>query len=198
MSRGIKIIDESTYLEIIKTYGSSSYSIIEQRSDVSPAIFKDLSYDEPWKLVVTCSGLINEDKKIGYESHSSIKVLNNFIIPSTAQVILVRFFRECTHDGTFHYNADDQIIFPCTDGKCRRIVRRDAPDHFVDVLSASTLSSIGSVYSLPCDTHGPIDSYKANGAFYPIHAFSAGTSIATIPKSSNPFSSNSKRHTEGN
>ena len=181
MRKGIELFSEDSYREIIAMYGSSSYSIIEYSSDISPCIIKHFSYNQPWKMAVTCSGIIDENKKVGYETESSINIFGDFIIPANEQIVLVRLFRECCHDGTPHFNADDQLIVPCTDGSILRITRSKAPDHYIKAIAASSLSSIGSVYSLPCSSHGSIGSYIQNGAMYPIHAYSAGTNIATIP-----------------
>jgi len=181
MRRGIELFSKDSYREILAMYGSSSYSIIEYSSDISPCIIKNFSYSKPWKMAVTCSGIIGENMKVGYETESSINIFGEFTIPANEQIVLVRLFRECCHDGTPHFNVDDQLIIPCTDGSILRIIRSEAPDHYIKAIAASSLSSIGSVYSLPCDSHGPIGSYIQSGAMYPIHAYSAGTIIRTIP-----------------
>jgi len=171
MKKKMSLFSESDYQTILCEYGSSTYTVINNVDDLHPCIIKNINSDHDWRIAVTCSGIIFEDKYIGYQRPYSIDVDKKHIVPANSQIILVRYFRECNHDGILHYNVDDQLIYPCKDGYIYRFSRKDSPDHYIELIETSSLASIGTVYSLPVEKSGKIEDYKVNGAIYPIHAF---------------------------
>ncbi len=173
MKKKMSLFDEKNYNSIIKEYGASAYAVIHNATDLNPCIIQEISEDNDWKIAVTCSGILFEDKIVGFQRKNSIDKDEKHIVPANSQIILVRYFRECNHNGILHYNVNDQLIYPCKDGKVYRISRKDAPDHYLDIIGASSLTSIGSAYSLPIQEHGAIADYKKNGAIYPVHAYHA-------------------------
>jgi len=171
VKKKMSLFDENDYRTLLDEYGSSAYTVIDNICELNPCTITRIPEDQDWKIAVICSGIIFEDKIIGFQRKDSIDKDETHIVPANSQIILVRYFRECNHDGTPHFNVDDQLIYPCKDGKIYRFARRDSPDHYIELIGASSLTSIGSVYSLPIQKHGEIADYKANGAIYPVHAF---------------------------
>ena len=158
MNPKIKMFPEDKYAQIINEVGSFRYAIYDQGEAVPGDIFSRISGIEHYNCVLAGTG-----------STISLCTLNlghnkNVTIPQNSPVIVVRLLREDRTHGNLHYNADDQIIFPTTEGNIFRLPRKDAPDHYLAIASSANMITLADAYSLPEEKTGPIAQYSEKGA----------------------------------
>lgn len=165
-----KIFSEKGYEGIIQRVGSAHYQVFDQHGPLPPGIFSKQPEWDLFNCVVAASGSTLQDYCFSYKTvdQSSQYSTQDFVVPSDSEIVVVRFLRYDKTHGSPHYNADDQIIFPTKQGNIFRISRNDAPDHYLSIVDNSTVADIAKAYKLPEEKSGPIGSYAAKGASFPI------------------------------
>ena len=93
-----------------------------------------------------------------------IYLTNNEAAVNPTFAELESFLREDKTHGDLHYNADDQIIFPTTEGHIFRLPRKDAPDHYFTIAGSANMLTIADAYNLPEQKTGPIEQYSEREA----------------------------------
>ncbi|MFH1692091.1 MAG: hypothetical protein ABIC68_05960 [Candidatus Omnitrophota bacterium] len=106
----------------------------------------------------SASGIIN----IQRVSYKGLELLLD------SPIIVQRDERFCQHDGSPHFNSDDQVFFVTKNGDVGRIHRKDSPDHYIAISTYGGLQHIAQAYHLPKEKFGPIRNYIENGALMPI------------------------------
>lgn len=80
------------------------------------------------------------------------------------EVILVRRYRYCEHDGSPHFNADNQLLWSDATGRAWQATPANAPDHYIAVISGTALEEIAEAYLLPEQKQGSIELFREDGA----------------------------------
>lgn len=161
----IKSYPESSYTKILTEVNPYYYRIYDKNDPVPDEIFKRQLNITQYNFVVACSGTTTSDYHIALATTDGLKeVGGGIVIPKGCDITVIRLLRHCEHDGTPHFNADDQIIFPAVNGNVYRLNRKDAPDHYIALSGNAGIQDIASAYNLPDDKHGPIKQYSYKGA----------------------------------
>lgn len=160
----IKIYPESSYTKIVSEINPYYYRIFEENDQMPDEIFETQLNIPLYNLVVACSGTTMADYHISLATKGGIQEIDSIVIPKGCDIMVVRLVRHCEHDGTPHFNADDQIIFPGADGNVYRVSRKDAPDHYIALSTSAGIQDIASAYNLPADKYGPIKQFRHKGA----------------------------------
>lgn len=160
----LEIFPDTAYANLVKMIGPYRYNIYNPSETLPNEVFKNELNISQYKCVFACVGATQADYNISLERIGGSETIQNVIVPKDREIIAVRLLRKCNHDGTPHYNADDQIIFPTNKGDVYRISRRNAPDHYIPLTKNAGISSIADAYNLPDLQNGPIDHYDYNGA----------------------------------
>lgn len=158
MANKLDVFSEDSYKEILKEVGPFRYSIYDPGELVPGNIFSKALNLENYNCVVAGTGSTLAFCDLTLPNSKRI------VIPKDSPVIVVRLLHEDTLHGTPHYNADDQIIFPTLQGNIFRLPRKDAPDHYREIVGTTNLFSIATAYQLPSSKSGPISQYTENGA----------------------------------
>jgi len=158
MSDNPKIFPEKGYKEILKEVGSFRYAIYDKDEPVPGRVFSRALAIEKYNCVVAGTGSTTSLCSLALSTEKQV------VIPQHSPVVVVRLLREDKKSDVLHYNADDQIIFPTSEGNILRLTRKDAPDHFLKVANTAELGSIAKAYRLPEEKAGPIEKYSAKGA----------------------------------
>ena len=158
MNPKIKIFPEDKYTRIINEVGSFRYAIYDQGETIPGDLFSRISGLEHYNCVLAGTGSTLSLCNLNIGQHK------NVTIPQDSPVIVVRLLREDKTHGGLHYNADDQIIFPTTEGHIFRLPRKDAPDHYLAIAGSANMLTIADAYSLPEQKTGPIARYSEKGA----------------------------------
>ncbi|MCK9615280.1 MAG: hypothetical protein M0R48_07250 [Candidatus Omnitrophica bacterium] len=158
-----KLWDEKKYTDILKEVGEGRYKIFNPDdpfiSYLSPGLFD--KYEYKFNCVCLATSTTIATATVDYKCEG-------FLIPKHSQVVLWRNFRYCTHDGSPHLNADDNIIFPDQSGDVWKVSKTDAYDHYVAIASWAGLQTITSVYHLPDQPCGLYPQYIEKGANVPV------------------------------
>jgi hypothetical protein len=131
---------------------------------VPDEIFKKQLNIPQYNFVVACSGTTTADYHISLVTKGGLQEIGGIVIPKGHDITVVRLLRHCEHDGTPHFNADDQIIFPAADGNVYRLSRKDAPDHYIALSANVGIQDVASAFNLPDEKYGPINEYSHKGA----------------------------------
>jgi len=151
MAIKIRPVSLRSYQEAINGTGDDSYRIYESGSFPSGVNYPA----ETQFIVFACSGL-TMDYRCG-----------NVNVQSGSQIIIMRTLRTCEHDGNPHYNADDRMIIPGSDGGYYIISRKDSSDHYYNLANLTGSLSIADAYNLPDEFSGSIGNYTQSGANWP-------------------------------
>ena len=81
------------------------------------------------------------------------------------QVVLVRRYRYCKHDGSPHFNADSQVLWTDQQGRAWQASTNRDSDHYMYVVSGTDLSGIADAYQLPEMTSGSLEQFRKGGAY---------------------------------
>lgn len=158
MARILKPFPEKGYNEIIKEVGQFRYKIFEKDEAIPGEIFKETLNFDPYNCVIAGTGstlaLCSLD----------LGLSERYTIPKGVSVVICRLLRYDNSHGEPHYNADDQIIFPTSDGSIWRLPRKTAPDHYVQIAETADMFTLGDAYHLPKEKSGEIGQYTAQGA----------------------------------
>jgi hypothetical protein len=160
----IKLYPEASYRKILTEVNPYYYRIFEQSDTMPDDIFKKQLSIPQYSLVVACSGTTVADYHLSLATRYGFQEMGGIVIPKGYDITIVRLLRHCEHDGTPHFNADDQIIFPASDGNVYRLSRNDAPDHYMALSTNAGIKDVASAYNLPDDKFGPIAQYSHKGA----------------------------------
>ena len=152
-----KLFSTNIYSKILKEVGPSSYLFLEPNDRITNELFPRLQ-ELGFHAVCLSTG----------DTLETSLIYRDFTIPKGSEIIMQRVFRYCDHGGTIHLNADDYLYFPVKDGRILYTSRRDAPDHYMCIVSEAGLTPIAEAYQLPVEKQGPIYKYKENGALIPI------------------------------
>ena len=116
--------------------------------------------------------LRDNDSRLSYtiDGYQEVGDIGDIIVPKGHDIMVVRLLRHCEHDGTPHFNADDQIIFPANNGNIYRLSRNYAPDHYITLTTNAGIQDVASAYNLPEDKYGPINHYSHKGASLQVDA----------------------------
>jgi hypothetical protein len=160
----MKLYPESSYTKVINDIGPYHYQIFEENDALPDEVFKNQLSILQYNCVFACSGATTADYHISLETTDGYQDIGNITVPKGHNILVVRLLRHCEHDGTPHFNADDQVIFPATNGNVYRLSRNDAPDHYVALVRNAGIQDVASAYNLPDDKYGHIDHYSYKGA----------------------------------
>ena len=158
MDLKLKVFPEDKYTRIINEVGSFRYAIYDQGEAAPGDIFSRISGIEHYNCVLAGTGSTLSLCTLNLGHNKNVMILQN------SPVIVVRFLREDKTHGDLHYNADDQIIFPTTEGHIFRLPRKDAPDHYFTIAGSANMLTIADAYNLPEQKTGPIEQYSERGA----------------------------------
>ena len=154
----IKLFPEKSYNQIIDEVGSYRYAIYGENEPIPGDIFSRILRIQNYNCVIAGTG--STASLCNLKIHPDTQIT----IPQNSPVIIVRLLRlDKTHDEK-HYNADDQTIFPTTDGHVFRLPRNDAPDHFLKIADTANMITLADAYRLPEKKAGPIEKYSEKGA----------------------------------
>ena len=160
----IKLYPALSYDKLISEIGPYHYQIFEKNDLLPDEVFKNQLSIPQYNCVLACSGTTTADYNISLATNDGYQQISNIIVPKGHEIMVVRLLRHCEHDGTPHFNADDQVIFPATNGNIYRLSRNDSPDHYITLAGNAGIQDIASAYNLPNDKYGPIDRYSHKGA----------------------------------
>jgi hypothetical protein len=154
----LKLFDEKRYKEMVSEVGKNRYSIFYEGEATPGSIFKMIQNLSDYNCVIAGTASTTSSYQIDMNGMPDVT------IPKSSPIMVVRLLRYDNSHGIPHYNADDQFIFPSTDGHVWRVTRNDAPDHFIGLAATSNLIKIADAYNLPSEKSGFITQYKQNGA----------------------------------
>jgi len=157
MASIIKIFPEKDYKEIINEIGPFHYCIYEKGEILPGSVLPSTLPFQNYSCVVAGSGSTTSICTLKFNQEE-------IIIPVGAQVIISRLLRFDNSHGEPHYNANDQLIFPTTNGNIFRLARNDAPDHYKKIINNTNMLTIAEAYQLPESKYGPIAKYGEKGA----------------------------------
>ena len=160
----LKIFPEISFKEIIEEVGPSNYHIYDKGESVPGSVFKRALNIENYNCVIAGTGCTTADYRISCNTVFEGDKEPEIIIPGGEPIMIARLLRHDDSHGDPHYNADDQLFFSVKSGAIYRLLRRDAPDHFIKIVANSNIKSIAEAYNLPEDKSGPIEKYSAKGA----------------------------------
>ncbi len=160
----IKLYPEPSYNKLISDIGPYHYQIFEENDPLPDEVFRNQLSIPQYNCILACSGTTTADYNISLATNDGYQQISNIIVPKGHEIMVVRLLRHCEHDGTPHFNADDQVIFPATNGNIYRLSRNDSPDHYITLAGNAGIQDIASAYNLPNDKYGPIDRYSHKGA----------------------------------
>lgn len=163
MSR-FKLFPESAFISMINEVGVSNYCIFEKDELMPGGVFRSNLNIDLYNCVFTCTAATASNYHIISKTGEGEDRIDDLVIPQGQPIVLVRLLRYCEHDGTPHYNADDQIFFQTVNGYTYRFSRNNAPDHYIALANLAGLTDIADAYHLPTQKSGLISDFKANGA----------------------------------
>lgn len=149
---------EQNYRHIIDEVGPHNYCIYEKGESMPGEILRRELNIGQYNAVIAGTGCAIADYAI-WVPHQE-----NIVIPAGEPIMIFRLLRYDDTHGNPHYNANDQLIFPTKAGSVYRLVRNDAPDYFINIISQSNIVSIAEAYNLPEEKSGPVEKYSAKGA----------------------------------
>jgi hypothetical protein len=155
---------ESDYISLINEVGVSNYCIFEKDELMPNGVFHSKLNIAQYNCVFTCTAATASDYSIILKTGEGDDIIDHLSIPKGQPIVVTRLLRYCEHDGTPHYNADDQIFFQTVDGFTYRISRNDSPDHYIALADLAGIGNIANAYRLPTQKSGLISDFKANGA----------------------------------
>jgi len=158
MLEKLKIFPEKGYKEILQEVGQFRYAIYGKDEAVPGGVFNRTLAIENYNCVVAGTGSTVSLCTLALPANRQV------IIPQNSSVVVVRLLRQDEKRGVVHYNADDQIIFPTLEGHIFRLARKDAPDHYLTIATASNILTVADAYRLPAEKAGPIEKYSERGA----------------------------------
>jgi hypothetical protein len=153
----LKIFPEENFKEIIEEIGPWNYRIYDKGERMPGPVFKRELEIAKYNCVVAGTGCTISDYTMILPQEPEI------VIPGGEPIMIIRLLRYDDGHGDPHYNANDQILFPAKSGTIYRLLRNDAPDHFIEIAANSNIASIAEAYNLPEEKSGPVVKYSAKG-----------------------------------
>jgi len=143
------------YRRILAEVGSYHYSIYDKEEAIPGDMFKNCF--NQYSCVVAGTGALNS-------FYSFLWNNDEYAVAKGCEVVNIRLLKLDTSHDKPHYNAYDQILFPDRSGDIHRLVRKDAPDHYLEIAKISRLGDVADAYNLPAEKQGRVESYGVNGA----------------------------------
>lgn len=169
MTYPLRKFPEKNFKEIIEEVGPYNYCRYDKGEHIPGKIFKHKLDFLQFNCLVAGTGCTASDYTISFNNVLSENAEPEIIIPGGSPIMIARLFRYDNGHGEPHYNANDQLFFPSKSGEIFRMVRNDAPDHFINIANNSNINSIAEAFNLPEEKSGPVEQYSTKGAKLPIN-----------------------------
>jgi len=148
-----KPFEPEKYKNILKEVGEYRYKHFESGDP-----FLEVILDNPPLELESVIAATSAAPTPGYE-------YEHVPVAAGKQFVLLRLLRRCAHNGTEHYNADDQIIFPDESGNYWRDTRKDSSDHYNRIIDESgEIRNVAEAYGLPREKEGAVENYIPDNA----------------------------------
>ena len=155
--------DENKFTKILKEVGIGMFRILKPRDPLSNTIYSTPpdSFADYAKCAAITTSVTTVTANVDFKCEG-------IVIPRGSPIVAFRTFRYCSHNGSPHLNADDNIIFPDKTGNIWKVAKTDSPDHYIPLTMWSGTQVIDSAYHLPTIFSGEYSHYVNCGAYVPI------------------------------